>query len=115
MNYWTRLKGHPGLSTAFLMTILCGLAALSNANLTFAAALFVWLGSAVVIWSIVLASNRLPRSERRKKRKRYPKVAPGKIFSVDGKLYIITYPTNPSQQANGHGQMVLEITDATDE
>ena len=57
-GYFKRLKSHPGLGIATLMTILCFLAAGTNKSIHSLEGVLI-LGSigSAVIWSIVLLSN----------------------------------------------------------
>lgn len=58
-NYFKRLKTHPGLGTATFMTILGTLAGASNKNFDpiWHGALFGFLLSGIICWSVVLITN----------------------------------------------------------
>lgn len=57
-NYFNRLKSHPGLGIATIMSILCFLAAGTNKSIhSWEGVLIVGGGGSVLIWSIVLLSN----------------------------------------------------------
>ena len=57
-NYFKRLKEHPGLGVAMMMTILIFLAAASNKNIHSITGVLVLGGvGSLFIWSIVLITN----------------------------------------------------------
>ena len=58
-DYFKRLKNHSGLGTAFMMTILGTLAGAANKNfdVIWHGALFGFIFSSVIVWSIILLTN----------------------------------------------------------
>lgn len=56
-QYFKRLKSHPGLLPAFVMTILCFIAALGNQNIGLVNALILGGIFSGLFWVIVLISN----------------------------------------------------------
>lgn len=58
-TYWERLKKHPGLGTALLFTVLGALAGAGNKNFSPEyGALFGGLSTGVIVWGLVLFSNK---------------------------------------------------------
>lgn len=57
-NYFKRLKDHPGLLLAFLMTALCFVAAATNNNIhSIKGVLILGAAGSLIFWLMVLISN----------------------------------------------------------